>query len=61
MHGDNGMIRGSLKRAVPLAGIVLRLVRIGHFHGELVQILLGSIISLFLFRCRLLFLLDSCF
>eukprot|EP00435_Cladocopium_sp_Y103_P047846 s453_g14.t1 len=61
VDGENGMIRGSLKRAVPLAGIILRLVRVGHCSGELMQIVVGSIISLFLFRRRLLSLLDSCF
>eukprot|EP00435_Cladocopium_sp_Y103_P064341 s255_g26.t1 len=61
MDGENGMVRGSLKRAVPLAGIILRLVRIGHCCGNLMQVLVGSIISLFLFRRRLLALLDSCF
>ena len=61
VDGKNGLIRGSLKRAVPLAGIILRLVRIGHCSGDLMQVIVGAIISLFLFRRRLLCLLDSCF
>ena len=61
LGGKEGLARGSLKRAVPLAGIILRLVKVGHCSGELMQVIVGSVIALFLFRTRFLCLLDSCF
>ena len=61
VDGREGLVRGSLKRAIPLAGIILRLVKIGHCSGDLMQVIVGSVISLFLFRRRFLCLLDSCF
>ena len=61
VDGEAGVVRGSLKRAIPLTGIILRLVATGHCCGKLMQAILGSVISLFLFRRRFLALLDSCF
>ncbi len=61
LSGSKGMVRGSLKRAVPLAGLLLRVVKLGHATGKLLEILAGSIISLMLFRRRMLALLDSLF
>ena len=61
LSGKEGIVRGSLKRAVPLAGLLLRVVKLGHATGKLLEILAGSIISLMLFRRRMLALLDSLF
>ena len=61
LGGKEGLVRGSLKRAVPLAGIILRLVKVGHCSGELMQVIVGSVIAFFLFRRRFLCLLDPCF
>ena len=54
-------MRGSLKRAVPLAGLLLEVVQIGVATPELLQVLTGSVISLFFFRRRFLALLDPAF
>lgn len=61
LAGGDGLVRGSLKRAVPLVGLLLRVVKIGYATGKLLEILAGSIISLMLFRRRLLSMLDSLF
>ena len=61
LDGEEGIVKGSLKRAIPLAVLILHLVRAGHCCGNVMQIILGSVISLFLFRWRFLALLDVCF
>lgn len=59
--GVQGIIRGSLKRAVPLAGIILRLVKIGYATADLLQVISGALISLLLYRRRIMSLMDSLF
>ena len=61
IDGNSGVVRGNLRRAVPVAGLVLKTVKVGFATVELLQILVGSLISLFLYRRRLLALLDSIF
>ena len=61
MDGQLGVVRGNLRRAVPVAGLVLKTVKLGFATVELLQILVGSLISLFLYRRRLLSVLDSIF
>ena len=61
LDGEKGVLRGSLKRAIPLAGLLLQIVKLRHATGNLMQIVLGSVISLFLYRRRFLCLLDSLF
>lgn len=61
LDGDSGILRGSLKRAIPLAGLLFRVATIGYATAELMQILVGSIISLFIYRRRFLSVLDSLF
>ena len=61
IDGRKGLLRGSLRRAIPLAGLLLKLAQIGACTGSLMQILAGSVISLCLYRRRLLSLLDSLF
>ena len=60
LDGKRGLLRGSLKRAIPLAGLILKLVSVGHATADLMQIIVGSIISLFLYRRRLLSLWTRC-
>ena len=61
LQGEDGLIRGSLKRAVPLVGLLLRVAKLGYATGSLLEVLTGSIISLMLYRRRMLALLDSLF
>ena len=61
LDGRRGLLRGSLKRAVPLVGLLLRVAHIGISTAGLLEVLAGSIISLMLCRRRLLSLLDSLF
>lgn len=59
--GDRGHVRGSLKRAVPLANLILRVVEVGCGTVDLLQTITGCIISLFLYRRRFLAILDGIF
>ena len=61
IDGEKGLIRGSLKRAIPLMGIVFKVSSLGCSTVELLQIISGSLVSLFLFRRRLLSVLGSIF
>lgn len=61
IDGERGLIRGSLKRAIPLLGIIFKISSLGYSTVELLQIISGSLVSLFLFRRRLLSVLDSIF
>lgn len=61
VNGSAGTIRGTLKRAIPLMGIILQVCRLGFSTVDLLQIVAGSLVSLFLFRRRLLSLLDAIF
>ena len=59
IDGVKGQVRGSLKRAIPLCGALLQVGKLGHVSVELLESLVGSLVSLFLFRRRLLCLLDA--
>ena len=61
VEGQSGLIRGSLKRAIPLAGILFKIAALGVSTRNLMQVVVGSLISLFLYRRRLLSLLDPLF
>ena len=61
LDGDRGVLRGSLKRAIPLAWILLQIASVGFCTGDLMQVVVGSLISLFLYRRHFLSLLDSLF
>lgn len=58
MNGDVGLLRASLKRAIPIVGILLKLVASGASTGDLLQVVAGSLISAFLFRRRMLAMLS---
>lgn len=62
LDGGRGLIRGTLKRAIPFMGILLQICSLGFATVDLLQIVSGSLVSLFLFRRRLLCLLSmQCF
>ena len=61
IDGQKGLIRGTLKRAIPLFGILLQVVKLGYVSVDLLQVISGSLISLFLFRRRLFCTLDLVF
>ena len=61
VDGASGLVRGSLRRAIPLAGILFKMAELGVSTGDLMQVVVGSFISLFLYRRRLLALLDPLF
>ena len=61
INGDSCILRGALRRAIPLAHLLLSVSELGFASVELLQILAGSAVSLFLFRRRLLCTLDYVF
>ena len=61
LDGKKGLLRGSLKRAIPLAGLIISVAKLGAASARLLEVLAGSVISIFLYRRRLLSLLDSLF
>ena len=61
LDGSRGQLRGSLKRSVPLAHIAMDVARLGYCSVDLMQTLIGSFISLLLFRRRLLAILNALF
>ena len=61
LAGRAGVVRGSMKRALPLAGLILKMLQVGYATAELLQIISGCLISLFLYRRRFLSLMDSLF
>ncbi|CAE7517036.1 nmd3 [Symbiodinium sp. CCMP2592] len=60
VDGDRGYIRGSLKRAAPLSRIILSVLQIGAVTAGLLEIIAG-VIALFIYRRRLMSLLESVF
>ena len=61
VDGSLGHVRGSLKRALPLTSLIIKLVNVGYGTVDLLQTVAGCIISLFLYRRRFLAILDSLF
>ena len=61
INGDTCIIRGALRRAIPLVHLLVQVADLGYASVELLQILAGSAVSLFLFRRRLLCTLDYIF
>ena len=61
VDGSEGFVRGSLKRAVPLVKIILEVLELGVISGGLVEVIAGSLIGLFIYRRRLMCLLDEVF
>ena len=61
VDGTAGLVRGSVRRAIPLAGILFKMAELGVSTGGLMQVVVGSLISLFLYLRRFLALLDPLF
>ena len=61
LDGETGLLRGSLKRAVPLVALILRVVRLQRATADLLRVICGSVVALYLFRRRLLATLDHLF
>ena len=61
LDGRRGFVRGSLKRAIPLCSIILKVVELGYSSADLMEIIAGSLVSLVLFRRRFLSLMDNVF
>ena len=61
VDGEAGLIRGSLERAIPLMYVLLRVVSLRVATPSLLQVIAGSLVSLFIYRRRLLSLLDQVF
>ena len=61
IDGEAGLIRGSLKRAAPLMKVMNLVLEIGAVTGGILEIIVGGLISLFIFRRRMLSLLNEVF
>lgn len=61
VNGELGTVRGSLKRCIPLCSIILQITKLRVCTVELLEIVSGSLISLLLFRRRMLVLLEGLF
>ncbi|CAE7217549.1 unnamed protein product [Symbiodinium sp. CCMP2592] len=59
LDGKTGIVRPNYKRAVPLGFLVLRLVVIGRVTSELLDSLVGGLVSCFQYRRRCLSLLQQ--
>ena len=57
--GKSGVLRPNLKRAIPLAFLAVRLLRIGRASVSLLEILAGSFVSIFQLRRRLMSCMDE--
>ena len=61
VDGESGLVRGSLQRAIPLLYVLERVLNIGAVTPNLLQVITGSLISLFIYKRRLLSLLEEVF
>ena len=61
IDGEAGLTRGSLKRAAPLLKVINAVLEIGAVTGGILEIIVGGLIALFIFRRRLLSLLNEVF
>lgn len=61
LEGRRGVLRGAIRRAIPLCSIVMQIAALGHSTVDLLQIVAGALISLLLYRRRMLCLMDSIF
>ena len=61
LEGKRGVLRGAIRRAIPLCSIVLQIASLGHCTVDLLQVVAGALISLLLYRRRMLCLMDSIF
>ncbi|CAE7704626.1 PUX7 [Symbiodinium sp. CCMP2592] len=61
VDGGSGLVRGSLKRAVPLLKVILDVLELGIVTVNLLEIIAGGLIALFVYRRRLMCLLQTIF
>ncbi|CAE7350570.1 Rraga [Symbiodinium sp. CCMP2592] len=61
IDGEAGLVRGSLTRAIPLMHVILRIVSARRATVSLLQAVAGSLVSLFIYKRRLLSLLSVIF
>ena len=61
IDGSSGLIRAPLERVLALSFMTIAVVRIGFCSVELAQVLAGSWVAIFMFRNRLLSLMDKLF
>ncbi|CAE7783212.1 Ttll4 [Symbiodinium sp. CCMP2456] len=61
VDGSSGLVRGSLKRAVPLLNVILDVLELGIVTVNLLEIIAGGLIALFMYRRRLMCLMQTIF
>ena len=61
IDGEAGVVRGSLQRAIPLMYVILRVLSVRAATPNLLQVIAGSLVSIFIYRRRLLSLLNQIF
>ena len=61
VDGEAGLIRGSLQRAIPLMCVILRVLSLRVATPNLLQVIAGSLVSIFIYRRRLLSVLNQVF
>ena len=61
LDGELGLARGSLKRAAPLMKVIVTVLQVGCCTIGLLEVLAGGLIALFIYRRRLLCLLEEIF
>lgn len=59
LDGVEGIVRPNLKRAIPLAFLLLELVKIGHVSVGLLEVLAGSLVAVFQLRRRFMSILQE--
>ncbi len=60
-EGRRGMVRASLKRVIPILFATLGVLKLGVTTLQLLEVLTGCWVSIFLFKRRLLSLLNTCY
>ncbi|CAE7767227.1 Rraga [Symbiodinium sp. CCMP2592] len=61
VDGEAGLVRASLVRAIPLMHIIFRVVTVKFATARLLQVISGSLVSIFIYKSRLLSLLNIVF
>lgn len=61
VDGTKGIVRASLRRVIPIVYIITGILKIGVCTISLLEVIVGCLTSVFLFRRRLLSLLNVCY
>ena len=59
LDGEAGVLRPNLKRAIPLAFIILRVLELGRVSVGLLEVIAGSLVSVFQLRRRFMSILQE--